>query len=202
MQNKIVGVFNTEREASQAVEALKQHGFQPEEISVVTQDRDELRAIREETGSKAPEGVAAGAATGGVMGGVVGLLAGIGALAIPGIGPILAAGPIAATFTGAAIGAGAGGLVGGLVGMGIPEEDARQYEEYVRGGKILLLVDASDRDSVVYDVFRKSSELNRDRYNQYEADQGRPVERTDLDLEEQRLEAQTKAAKYGNNTFL
>ncbi|MCM3175418.1 general stress protein [Paenibacillus sp. MER 99-2] len=200
MQKKIVGVFDTEREASQAIESLKAQGFSSDEISVVTQDRDDLKAIREETGTKAPEGVAAGAATGGVLGGVAGLLAGIGALAIPGIGPILAAGPIAAAFTGAAVGAGAGGLVGGLVGLGIPEEDAKQYEEYVQGGKILLLVDSSDRDEHVYDVFNNHSQLNRDRYYADRTDV--PAERADLDMEERRLEAQTKAARFGNNTFL
>ncbi|CAM4515673.1 general stress protein [Paenibacillus xylanexedens] len=201
MQKKIVGVFNTEREASQAIEGLKAQGFTSDEISVVTQDRDELKAIREETGTKAPEGVAAGAATGGVLGGVAGLLAGIGALAIPGIGPILAAGPIAAAFTGAAVGAGAGGLVGGLVGLGIPEEDAKQYEEYVQNGKILLLVDSTDRDSDVYDVFSGNSHLNRDRAEA--AHRGDvPAERPDLDMEERRLEAQNKAARFGNNTFL
>lgn len=200
MQKKIVGVFNTEREASQAIEGLKAQGFTSDEISVVTQDRDELKAIREETGTKAPEGVAAGAATGGVLGGVAGLLAGIGALAIPGIGPILAAGPIAAAFTGAAVGAGAGGLVGGLVGLGIPEEDAKQYEEYVQNGKILLLVDSTDRDTDVYDVFSSNSQLNRDRTQVHGTDV--PAERPDLDMEERRLEAQTKAARLGNNTFL
>ncbi|MFX3649299.1 MULTISPECIES: general stress protein [unclassified Paenibacillus] len=200
MQKKIVGVFNTEREASQAIEGLKAQGFTSDEISVVTQDRDELKAIREETGTKAPEGVAAGAATGGVLGGVAGLLAGIGALAIPGIGPILAAGPIAAAFTGAAVGAGAGGLVGGLVGLGIPEEDAKQYEEYVQNGKILLLVDSTDRDTDVYDVFSSNSQLNRDRAQVHGTDV--PAERPDLDMEERRLEAQTKAARLGNNTFL
>ncbi|MCP1183693.1 general stress protein [Paenibacillus sp. 1781tsa1] len=200
MQKKIVGVFNTEREASQAIEGLKAQGFTSDEISVVTQDRDELKAIREETGTKAPEGVAAGAATGGVLGGVAGLLAGIGALAIPGIGPILAAGPIAAAFTGAAVGAGAGGLVGGLVGLGIPEEDAKQYEEYVQNGKILLLVDSTDRDTDVYDVFSSNSQLNRDRAQVHGTEV--PAERPDLDMEERRLEAQTKAARFGNNTFL
>ncbi|WP_433752902.1 general stress protein [Paenibacillus amylolyticus] len=200
MQKKIVGVFNTEREASQAIEGLKAQGFTSDEISVVTQDRDELKAIREETGTKAPEGVAAGAATGGVLGGVAGLLAGIGALAIPGIGPILAAGPIAAAFTGAAVGAGAGGLVGGLVGLGIPEEDAKQYEEYVQNGKILLLVDSTDRDTDVYDVFSSNSQFNRDRAQVHGTDV--PAERPDLDMEERRLEAQTKAARLGNNTFL
>lgn len=220
MQKKIVGVFNTEREASKAIESLKAEGFSSDEISVVTQDRDELKAIREETGTKAPEGVAAGAATGGLLGGVAGLLAGIGALAIPGIGPILAAGPIAATFTGAAVGAGAGGLVGGLVGLGIPEEDAKQYEEYVQNGKILLLVDSSDRDSAVYDVFNLGSpgHASRDavhgeddnavRSDMDERNNVRPdlettnAVRSDLDMEERRMEAQTKAARYGNNTFL
>lgn len=200
MQKRIVGVFNTEREASSAIEGLKAQGFTSDEISVVTQDRDELKAIREETGTKAPEGVAAGAATGGVLGGVAGLLAGIGALAIPGIGPILAAGPIAAAFTGAAVGAGAGGLVGGLVGLGIPEEDARQYEEYVQSGKILLLVDSTDRDTDVYEVFSNNSPLNRDRMSVHREDV--PAERPDLDMEERRLEAQNKAARFGNNTFL
>ena len=168
MQKKIVGVFDTEREASQAIEGLKAQGFNSDEISVVTQDRDELKAIREETGTKAPEGVAAG--------------------------------PIAAAFTGAAVGAGAGGLVGGLVGLGIPEEDAKQYEEYVQNGKILLLVDSTDRDSDVYDVFSNTSYLNRDRYAAHGTDV--PAERTDLDMEERRLEAQDKAARFGNNTFL
>lgn len=200
MQKKIVGVFNTEREASQAIEGLKAQGFTSDEISVVTQDRDELKAIREETGTKAPEGVAAGAATGGVLGGVAGLLAGIGALAIPGIGPILAAGPIAAAFTGAAVGAGAGGLVGGLVGLGIPEEDAKQYEEYVQNGKILLLVDSTDRDTDVYDVFSSNSQYNRERAQVHGGDVA--AERPDLDMEERRLEAQNKAARFGNNTFL
>lgn len=200
MQKKIVGVFNTEREASQAIEGLKAQGFTSDEISVVTQDRDELKAIREETGTKAPEGVAAGAATGGVLGGVAGLLAGIGALAIPGIGPILAAGPIAAAFTGAAVGAGAGGLVGGLVGLGIPEEDAKQYEEYVQNGKILLLVDSTDRDTDVYDVFSSNSQLNRDRAQVHGTEV--PAERPNLDMEERRLDAQSKAARLGNNTFL
>ncbi|OAX49464.1 general stress protein [Paenibacillus sp. AD87] len=200
MQKKIVGVFNTEREASSAIEGLKAQGFTSDEISVVTQDRDELKAIREETGTKAPEGVAAGAATGGVLGGVAGLLAGIGALAIPGIGPILAAGPIAAAFTGAAVGAGAGGLVGGLVGLGIPEEDARQYEEYVQSGKILLLVDSTDRDTDVYDVFSSNSYVNRDSIDVHREDV--PTERSDIDMEERRLEARDKAARFGNNTFL
>ncbi|ALA41971.1 low temperature-induced protein [Paenibacillus peoriae] len=167
-EKKIVGVFDTEQEASRAIGQLQSKGIPSSEISVITRDRDELRTISEETGTKAPEGVATGAATGGIVGGVAGLLAGIGALAIPGIGPILAAGPIAATLTGAAVGAGAGGLVGGLVGLGIPEDDARQYETYVDQGKILVLVDSADHHRDVYDIFRTNRSLNADRYRTYD----------------------------------
>lgn len=164
MAKKIVGVFESEQEATRAIEGLQAQGFRNEDISVITRDRDELRSISEDTGTMAPEGVATGAATGGVVGGVAGLLAGIGALAIPGIGPILAAGPIAATLTGAAVGAGAGGLVGGLVGLGIPEDEAREYEGYVDKGKILVLVEDNGRDTEIHDIFRSNRSLNSNYY--------------------------------------
>ncbi|OXM84218.1 general stress protein [Paenibacillus rigui] len=169
---KIVGVFQTEREAIQAVDALKRQGYRPEEISIVARDKDNAAHIQKETGTKAPEGLAAGAATGGVLGGTAGLLAGLGILAIPGIGPILAAGPIAATLTGLAVGAGAGGLVGGLVGLGIPEDEANRYNDYVKNGHILVLVDAHadrTRNDTVYDAFRTNNSLNA---NTYDADYG------------------------------
>ncbi|MGF7050537.1 putative membrane protein [Paenibacillus sp. DS2015] len=165
MEKKIVGVFDTEQEASRAIEGLKLQGIGIEHISVITKDREELKAITDETGTKAPEGVAAGAATGVVLGGVTGLLAGIGVLAIPGIGPILAAGPIAATIAGIAVGAGAGGLVGGLVGLGIPEDEAEEYEAYVNHGKILVLVDSGVSGTGAYDVFRENKSINSSRYN-------------------------------------
>jgi len=161
---KIVGIFDTEQEATRAIEGLHNQGFSNEEISVITRDRDELRHISDDTGTKAPEGVATGAATGGVLGGVTGLLAGIGALAIPGIGPILAAGPIVATLTGVAVGAGAGGLVGGLIGLGIPEDEAKEYEGYVESGKILVLVEDNGRGYQAHDVFRDNRSLNAQRY--------------------------------------
>lgn len=164
MTKKIVGIFDTEQEATRAIEGLHNQGFSNDEISVITRDRDELRNISEDTGTKAPEGVATGAATGGVVGGVAGLLAGIGALAIPGIGPILAAGPMVATLTGAAVGAGAGGLVGGLIGLGIPEDEAKEYEGYVESGKILVLVDDNGRGYQAHDVFRGNRSLNTQRY--------------------------------------
>jgi uncharacterized membrane protein len=162
---KIVGIFDTEQEATRAIEGLHNQGFSNDEISVITRDRDELRHISDDTGTKAPEGVATGAATGGVLGGVTGLLAGIGALAIPGIGPILAAGPIVATLTGAAVGAGAGGLVGGLIGLGIPEDEAKEYEGYVESGKILVLVEDNGRGYQAHDVFRDNRSLNAQRYD-------------------------------------
>lgn len=165
MAKKIVGVFDTDREATAAIESLQKQGFRADEISVIAKNRDDQAAISEETGSKAPEGVATGAATGGVVGGVTGLLAGLGLLAIPGVGPILAAGPIAATLTGAAVGAGAGGLVGGLIGLGIPEDEANEYGGYVDNGKILVLVDEDDRNRTVYDTFRSNRSLNASRYN-------------------------------------
>ncbi|WP_151733941.1 general stress protein [Paenibacillus tengchongensis] len=165
MANKIVGVFASEQEATRAIEELQSRGVPTDEISVITRDRDDMRNISEDTGTLAPEGVATGAATGGVVGGVAGLLAGIGALAIPGIGPILAAGPIVATLTGAAIGAGAGGLVGGLIGLGIPEDEAREYESFVDRGDILVLVEESGNGRAIHDVFRNFGSLNTDRYN-------------------------------------
>ena len=167
MEKKIVGVFETEHEASQAIGELQRRGVPTDAISIIAKDDRDVEAVTEETGTKAPEGVATGAATGGVLGGVAGLLAGIGALAIPGIGPILAAGPIAATLAGAAVGAGAGGLVGGLIGLGIPEEEAKEYESYVDQGRILVLVEAGRQDTDIYDIFRTNQSLNADRYGNY-----------------------------------
>lgn len=165
MNKKIVGVFYTEHEASRAIEDLKSHGFLTEDISVIARNKRDVEAISDETGTKAPEGMASGAATGGILGGVTGLLAGIGALAIPGIGPIIAAGPIAATLTGVAVGAGTGGLVGGLIGLGIPEDEAESYDNYVDEGRILVMVDADNtRASDVYSIFRNHNSANADRY--------------------------------------
>ncbi|WP_445669349.1 general stress protein [Paenibacillus sp. FSL R7-0204] len=165
MNKKIVGVFHTEHEASRAIEDLKAHGFLTEDISVIARNKRDVEAINDETGTKVPEGMASGAATGGILGGVTGLLAGIGALAIPGIGPIIAAGPIAATLTGVAVGAGTGGLVGGLIGLGIPEDEAASYDNYVDEGNILVMVDADiSREQDVYTVFRNHNSANADRY--------------------------------------
>ncbi|MBT2693950.1 general stress protein [Bacillus sp. ISL-55] len=143
-EKHLVGVYDNEQDAIQAVEDLKRQGYATDDISVISKNEDEVHDVNEATGTKTEEGLAAGAATGGVLGGLTGLLAGIGALAIPGIGPIVAAGPIAATLTGAAVGAGAGGLAGALIGMGIPEDEAERYEGYVKEGKILVVVERDE----------------------------------------------------------
>lgn len=137
----VIGYYDTEQEAVHAIEKLKRAGYRDEDISVISKNQQDVDHITEETDTKAPEGAATGAATGGVLGGLGGVLAGLGTLAIPGIGPVIAAGPIVAGLTGAAAGAGLGGLAGALIGMGIPEDEAHQYSEYVNQGKILVLVD-------------------------------------------------------------
>ncbi|MBM7649595.1 putative membrane protein [Bacillus ectoiniformans] len=142
-EKQVVGIYDNQNEAVAAIEDLKRQGFTSDEISIVSKEREEVDYVEETTDTKAEEGAAAGAATGGVLGGLAGIAAGAGALAIPGIGPIIAAGPIVAGLTGAAAGAGAGGLTGALVGLGIPEEDAEHYNTEVKEGKMLVLVDRS-----------------------------------------------------------
>ncbi|GGO08094.1 YsnF/AvaK domain-containing protein [Saccharibacillus kuerlensis] len=161
MTDKVVGVFLTDREASEAIEDLKQHGYSQDDISIIAKNHEDAEAISERTGTKAPEGAAGGATAGGILGGVGGLLAGLGALAIPGIGPLLAAGPIATTLAGIAVGATGGGLVGGLIGLGIPEEEAKTYDEHVSSGRLLVIVDAhnQNRDEVER-IFRHHYALN------------------------------------------
>ncbi|MRR38614.1 DUF3341 domain-containing protein [bacterium] len=142
-------VFCLARDEAQAiriVDDLKSAGFSNNDISVLLPDKGSTREFAHEKGTKAPEGAATGAGTGGVIGGVLGWLVGIGSLAIPGLGPFIAAGPIMAALSGAAVGATAGGLIGALVGMGIPEYEAKRYESRIREGRILLSVHSENRD--------------------------------------------------------
>ena len=131
-------------QAERIVENLQSSGFGTSEISVLMPDTEGKHDIGHVKATKAPEGATTGATTGGLTGGVLGLLAGIGALAIPGVGPFIAAGPIMAALSGAAIGATTGGVVGGLIGMGIPEIEAKQYESKLREGNYLISVHAHD----------------------------------------------------------
>jgi hypothetical protein len=140
----VFGVLRDEAQACRVVENLKAAGFSNNDISVLLPDKSGTKDFAHEKHTKAPEGAATGAGTGGVLGGVLGWLVGIGALAIPGVGPFIAAGPIMAALGGAAIGAAAGGLVGTLVGMGIPEYEAKRYESKLREGRILISVHSED----------------------------------------------------------
>lgn len=135
MAKAVFCIARTEQQARDIVLALKDAGFPGSEISVLFPDRDGTRDFAHEQHSKAPEGAATGAATGGTLGGVVGFLAGIGTLAIPGVGVLIAAGPIMAALSGAATGATVGGLTGALVGYGIPEYEAKRYEGKVTRGQ-------------------------------------------------------------------
>src|SRR5881396_980150 len=124
--------------ASRIVEDLKTAGFASDDISVLMPDKRSSRDFAHEKHTKAPEGATTGAITGGALGGVLGWLTGIGALAIPGLGPFIAAGPIMAALSGAAVGATAGGVIGGLIGMGIPEIEAKRYEGKLKSGNYLI----------------------------------------------------------------
>src|SRR2546430_3167214 len=117
----VFGIFTSRMRAEQAIDGLIEQGFRIDDISVLTPEGSSTRELATEKNTKAPEGTATGAAAGGAIGGTLGLLAGIGALAIPGLGPFIAAGPIMGLLAGTGAGAATGGLVGALVGMGIPE---------------------------------------------------------------------------------
>ncbi len=141
-------IATSRSQTERIIDRLASDGFNHADISVVMPETDSDHDIGHVKATKAPEGTATGAATGGVAGGVLGLLAGIGALAIPGVGPLIAAGPIMAALSGAAVGAAAGGLVGGLIGLGIPEVEAKIYEERLRTGNYLVSVHTEDGDAV------------------------------------------------------
>jgi uncharacterized membrane protein len=141
-KTSIFGIVKSHSQAEQIVEGLQDAGFPASEISILLPDNEGKHDIGHVKATKAPEG----ATTGATAGGVLGLLAGVGALAIPGVGPFIAAGPIMALLGGTAVGATTGGLVGGLVGMGIPEIEARRYEDKLKSGNYLIAVDARDGD--------------------------------------------------------
>jgi hypothetical protein len=136
----VFGIYSTTAETERAVNDLLQSGFSSQDVSVLMPDQQSTRdfALRKET--KAPEGATTGATTGGVIGGTLGVLVGLGTLAIPGIGPLIAAGPLVAGLAGLGAGGAVGGFIGALVGMGIPEYEAKRYEGRVKDGGVLLSV--------------------------------------------------------------
>jgi len=140
MAKALFCISTSEFQAESIVNELKAAGFSDNDISVLFPDKTGSKDFAHEHHTKAPEGAATGAGTGGVLGGALGWLAGIGALAIPGVGPFIAAGPIMAALGGAAVGAAVGGIAGALIGMGIPEFEAKRYEGKIRAGNILISV--------------------------------------------------------------
>jgi hypothetical protein len=136
----VFGIYKTRTAAEAAVDELIAAGYPSADVSVLLPDVNSTKELAHEKNTKAPEGTTTGVATGGAVGGTLGLLAGIGALAIPGLGPFIAAGPIMAGLAGLGVGSAVGGLVGALVGMGIPEYEAKRYEGQVKNGGILLSV--------------------------------------------------------------
>ena len=144
MNKAIVGIVQTLPQADQIVGTLQSAGLRGEDISVLLSSESSTKRFAHEHHTKAPEVAVEGASAGGMIGGAIGLLAGIGVLSIPGLGPFIAAGPLMAALSGAAVGATMGGIAGALVGLGIPEIEARVYEGKVRGGNLLIAVHSDD----------------------------------------------------------
>lgn len=142
----VFGIYRNQAGVENAVDAPKSEGFRNTDISVLFPENVGTKDFAHEKGTKAPEGAATGAGTGAVIGGSLGWLAGIGALAIPGLGPFIAAGPIMAALAGVGVGGTLGGLTGALVGMGIPEYEAKRYEGRVKSGGILLSVHSDNSE--------------------------------------------------------
>lgn len=142
------GIYKSSKQAELAVDSLVAAGFPSSDVSALLPDSRNSHEFAHEKNTKAPEGTATGATAGGLLGGSLGLLAGIGALAIPGIGPFIAAGPIMGALAGVGVGGAVGGLIGALVGMGIPEYEAKRYEGRVKEGGVLLSVHCNSSEDV------------------------------------------------------
>jgi hypothetical protein len=157
MSKSVICIAKSVTQADSIVGDLRTAGFANDDISALLPDTRGTRDFAHEHNTKAPEGAVAGAGTGGVLGGALGWLAGIGAIAIPGVGPFIAAGPILAALGGAAIGATAGGVVGALAGMGVPEFEAKRYEGKIRDGNILISVHTEDSEErkLAEEIFKR-----------------------------------------------
>src|SRR5262252_4646654 len=142
----VFGLYRDRASLENAVNALRAANFRNTDISVLFPDNEGTKDFAHEKSTKAPEGTATGAASGAVIGGGLGWLAGIGALAIPGVGPLIAAGPIMAALAGVGVGGALGGITGALVGMGIPEYEAKRYEGRIKEGGILLSVHSDNSE--------------------------------------------------------
>ena len=152
------GIFPNRAAAETAVDRLAAAGFSHDDVSVLMSDQTGSKDFAAEKNTKAPEGTTTGVTVGGAVGSTLGLLAGLGALAIPGVGPLIAAGPIMGALAGLGVGGAVGGLVGALVGMGIPEYEAKRYEGRIKEGGILLSVhsDSSDWTSKAKEILKST----------------------------------------------
>jgi hypothetical protein len=154
----VFGIYRTIGQAEDTVNRLVAAGFTNDDISVLLPDNESTRNFAHKKDTKAPEGTATGVTAGGAIGGTLGLLAGIGALAIPGVGPLIAAGPIMGALAGLGVGGAVGGLIGALIGMGIPEYEAKRYEGRVKEGGILLSAhcDTSEEIDRAKDILKQT----------------------------------------------
>ncbi|MGI6620017.1 MAG: general stress protein [Bacillota bacterium] len=152
MGKTVLGVFENTRQAEKAVDDLQRRGFNKQEISIVARKSTAGGGARSRGDMEAGQDISGGITAGSAIGGVAGLLAGVGALAIPGIGPVVAAGPIATALSGAVT----GGIAGGLIDWGIPEDVGQKYEQRVKEGKIVAMVRTDDeKTNEAADIFRR-----------------------------------------------
>lgn len=178
MEKRLIGgVFSNANDAEAAIRELQDLNFDKDDISIFAKDDDQVDQIEDDTsqhvegndsgrGKNAGKGLGLGALSGGVLGGIAGLIAEVGLIAIPGIGPLAAAGPLATTLAGLGIGAGGGGIVGALVGAGMPEDEAKEYEAYLKDDNIVVMVEVEpERVDTVYKTFESNNTLNSSMYN-------------------------------------
>src|SRR6187200_748507 len=207
MSKSVFCLSDNESQAERIVQALKIANFSNNDISVLFPDKAGTRDFAHEQHTKAPEGAAPGAGTGGVLGGTLGWLVGIGALAIPGLGPFVAAGPIMAALAGMGVGGAAGGITGALIGLGIPEYVAKRYEGRVRDGGILLSVHSDNVDWTrrAKEILERTGAQDISSSAEAAADYAksdRPVGRTASDVEAVQIHGGKKAAIVVHQTGL
>jgi uncharacterized protein (TIGR02271 family) len=210
----VVGVFHERDDAREAIEALKDDGFAADTISILSPDKRTTESMAEETGTHAGSGAATGLVAGGVLGGVGGWLVGIGALAIPGVGPLIAAGAFATALGGAAIGAGVGAIAGALVGMGVPKEEADYYEGEVKSGRTLVTVRSDGRyddarrilrEHGAYDIETGADaarkQTSRSMNDRQPVETGAADSRQTVQLRDEELQARKTSAETGQVTL-
>ena len=198
----VFGLYATPDIAENAVDHLLAAGFNNSDISVLLPDDESTRAFAHQKHTKAPEGTVTGVATGGVIGGTIGLLAGIGLLAVPGVGPLIAAGPIMGALAGLGAGGAVGGLVGALVGMGIPEYEAKRYEGAVKDGGTLLSVHCETSEEVTAAKRAMQETGAHDVASSGEEASGKAVERVDAMRGSLRAERADRAIREGDGAVV